>query len=61
MNDVEMIHLSSETWWVEFRFTDDVGISLVSNPSTVFSDTLLSHADIYNICLEICCIIVDKI
>ena len=42
---VEMIHLSSKSWWEEFRATDDSGIILVSNPSTEFANTILSHVE----------------
>ena len=59
MKCVELIHIYSKTWWEEFRATDDSGISLVSNPSTSFSNNLLSHAEIYNKWMEILCIIVD--
>ena len=41
---VELINLSSKTWWEEFRATDDAAVILVSNPSTVFTNTLLYHA-----------------
>ena len=34
MNRAEPINIYSNTWWEEFRDTDDVGIILVFNPST---------------------------
>ena len=59
MKGVEVIHLSSKTWWEEFWTTDDAGISFVSNYSTEFANTLLSHVESWNNCLQICFIIVD--
>ena len=61
MKSVELIHISSKTWWEEFRATNDAGISLVSNPSTALLHNILSHADSWNKFLGICCIIVDLI
>ena len=61
MKGFELINISSETWWEELRATDDVGINLVLNPSTSFANTLTYHAEIYNKCLDRCCIIVDGI
>ena len=58
---IELIHLSSKTWWEEFRATYNAGISLVSNPSTSFATIILSHADIYKNYLVRWCIIVDVI
>ena len=48
MKGVELIHISSKTWWYKFRATYDAGISLVSNTSTSFANTLLSHAESCN-------------
>ena len=56
MKDVELINISYKTWWEELRYTYDSGISLVSNTSTEFANTLLSHAEICNKRLKICCI-----
>ena len=60
MKGVALIHISSNNWWDYFRARDDSGISLVSNPSTEFADTLLSHADICNNWLVDFYIIVDE-
>ena len=59
MKGFELIHLSSKIWWKEFRSTYYSGIRLVSNPSTVFANTILSHTEIWNNWLERWCIIVD--
>ena len=59
MKYVALIIFSSKTWWEEFMAMDDACISLVSNPSTAFSNNVLYHADIWNKFLEIYCIIVD--
>ena len=61
MKGVELIHLYSTTQWEEFRATDDSGISLVSNPSIAFTNSLLSHMESCNISLERCYIIFDEI
>ena len=52
MKGVEIIHISSKTWWEEFWSMYDAGISLVSNSSIAFANTLLSHADSCNNWLE---------
>ena len=49
----------TKTWWEEFRAMDDSGIFLLSNTSTSFANTFLSHVEICNNWLESCCIIVD--
>ena len=56
---VEWINISSKTWWEEFRAMNDSGISLLSNPSKGFSNTLLSKVERFNNWLESCCIIVN--
>ena len=61
MNDIELIHPYSKTWWEEFWATDYEGIRLVSNPSTAFANNIMSHAEIFNKWLEGYCIIVDGI
>ena len=58
---VELICLSSKNWWEELRDTDDACISLVSNISTWSANTILSHVESCNNCLDRCCIIVDGI
>ena len=59
MKGIEWIHISSKTWWEEFRSMDDTCISLVFNPSTSSANILLYHAESCNNWMEICCIIVD--
>ena len=59
MKGFEVIHIYYNTWWDEFRGTDDAGIGLVSNPSTSFKNNLLSHVERYNKWLEIFFIIID--
>ena len=59
MKDVELVHLSSGTWWDKVRATDDAGIRLVSNSSTAFTNSLLYHAYSCNNWLESWCIIFD--
>ena len=58
MKVVELIHLSSKTLWEEVRPIFDAGISLVSNPSTVFTNNLMSNAESCNNWMERLCIIV---
>ena len=53
MEVIELIHLSSKTWWEEFWTMDDAGISFVSNYSRSIKNTLLSFAEICNNSLEI--------
>ena len=59
MEGVEFIYLYSKTWWKEFRAKDDVGIIIVSNPSTAFKNTLLSHVERCNNWMESFCMIVS--
>ena len=59
MKGVELIHLSSKTLWEEVSSTNDAGRSLMSNHSTAFANTLLSHTDSWNNWLERCSIIFD--
>ena len=59
MKGVELIRVSSKTWWGEFRDMDDSGINFLSNYSTTFENNLLYHAEICNNWLYWCCIIVD--
>ena len=40
----ELIRLYSKTLWEEFRAADDAGISLVSNPSTLFTSNILDYS-----------------
>ena len=58
---VELDHLSSKTWWEEVRAMYDSVISLVSNYSTSFVNSLLLNVENYNECLESCCSIVGLI
>ena len=41
MKVIELVHLSSKTWWELVRATDDSGISLVSNYSIELANSLL--------------------
>ena len=59
MKGVELIYLSSKTWWEKFSATDDSGIIFVSNTSTEFANTLLSHLCSCKNWMERWCIIVD--
>ena len=60
MKGVELVQISSNTWWEEVRTTDYASISLVSNSSTSFANSLLSNAEICNKCLGGFCIIVGE-
>ena len=59
MKGIDLIHISSNTWWGGFWTTDDAGIIFVSNYSTVFENIILSHTESYNNCLDRYCIIDD--
>ena len=48
MEGVELVHLSSKTWWEEVRATDNTGINLVSNYSTEFINNILYYTEIFN-------------
>ena len=54
---VELINLSYKTWWEEFMSMDDAGISLITNTSAEFANTLLSPVESCNNWLERWCII----
>ena len=58
MNCIELINIYPKTWWEEFWTTDDACIIFVSNSSTEFTNTFLSHLGSCNNWLESCCIIV---
>ena len=59
MKVVELIHLCSNDLREKVWAMDDAGISLVSNPSTSFANTLMYHVEICNNWLERLCISVD--
>ena len=61
IKDVELVQISSKTWWEEVRATDDAGIILVSNPSIEFENSHMSNAESCNYWLETLCIIVGEI
>ena len=61
MKGVQLVHISSKTFWEEVRSTDDTGISLVSNTSTAFANSLMLNLESYNNCLESFWIIVGVI
>ena len=46
MKVIELVHVSSKNWWEEVRDTDDAGISLVSNYSISFSNSILLNTEI---------------
>ena len=48
MKGVELIHISSKTWWEEFWTMDDSGIRFVSNTSLSFLNNFRYHAKIFN-------------
>ena len=57
----EFVFLCNRKWYRRGHIGLEPIISLVSNHSTVLTNTLLYHAEIFNNCLESCCIIVDGI
>ena len=58
MKGVELVNISSKTWWDEFRATIDTVISVVSNSSTAFSNNILSNYEVFRNSLKSCCVII---
>ena len=56
MKRVELVHLSSKTWWEEVRATDGSYLSLVSNSSTAFANNIMFNEGSWNNWLYCCCI-----
>ena len=61
MKGVELVHISSKTWWEEVGDTDNAGISLVSNYSTSSTNNIMLNTESCNNFLESCYIIVGEI
>ena len=57
MECIELIHISTNTWWEDFWTTDDACIRFVSNYSTTFTNNFLSHSESCNNWLDRWCII----